>query len=33
LVEESEKMDLANALNTFETLQAIYQEYNVGLVH
>ena len=33
LVEESEKIDLANVTNTFETLQAIYQEYNVGLVH
>ena len=33
LVEESEKMDLANAINTFETLQAIYQEFNVWLVH
>jgi len=33
LVEESEKMDLANAQNTFETLQAIYQEFNVWLVH
>jgi RecG-like helicase len=29
LVEESEKMDLANAKNTFETLQALYQEFNV----
>jgi len=33
LVEESEKIDLANAFNTFETLQAIYQEFNVWLVH
>ena len=33
LVEESEKLDLANAQNTFETLQAIYQEFNVWLVH
>ncbi len=33
LVEESEKIDLANAKNTFETLQAIYQEYKVWLVH
>lgn len=33
LVEESEKMDLANAKNTFETLQALYQEFNVWLVH
>ncbi|MDQ7023139.1 MAG: DUF559 domain-containing protein [Candidatus Gracilibacteria bacterium] len=33
LVEESEKLDLANAINTFETLQAIYQEFSVGLVH
>ena len=33
LVEESEKMDLANAINTFETLQAIYQEFRVWLVH
>jgi ATP-dependent DNA helicase RecG len=33
LVEESEKIDLANAKNTFETLEAIYQEFNVWLVH
>ncbi len=33
LVEESEKIDLANAQNTFETLQAVYQEFNVWLIH
>jgi len=33
LVEESEKIDLANAQNTFETLQAIYPEFRVGLIH
>ena len=33
LVEESEKMDLANAINTYETLQAIFQEFNVWLLH
>jgi ATP-dependent DNA helicase RecG len=33
LVEESEKIDLANAVNTYETLQAIFQEFNVGLLH
>ena len=33
LVEESEKIDLANAFNTFETLQAIYPDFKVWLVH
>ena len=33
LVEESEQMDLANAKNTFETLQALYPQFNVWLVH
>ena len=29
LVEESEKMDLANAVNTYETLQSIYAPFKV----
>ena len=33
LVEESEKIDLANAVHVFENLEAIYQEFNVGLLH
>ncbi len=33
LVEESEKIDLANAQSTFETLQAVYPEFNVWLIH
>jgi len=33
LVEESEKIDLANAINTFESLSAIFTWYNVGLLH
>ena len=33
LVEESEKIDLANAIHVFENLQAMYQEFNVGLLH
>ncbi len=33
LVEESEKMDLANAINTFETLQAVFDGFKVGLIH
>jgi ATP-dependent DNA helicase RecG len=33
LVEESEKMDLANAISTYETLCEIYGKYNVGLLH
>lgn len=33
LVEESEKIDLANAINTHESLSAIFSEYNVGLLH
>nr|MDD3719879.1 ATP-dependent DNA helicase RecG [Candidatus Gracilibacteria bacterium] len=33
LVEESEKIDLANAISTFETLQAIYEPFKVGLLH
>ena len=33
LVEESEKMDLANAISTYETLCEIYWKYNVGLLH
>jgi len=33
LVEESEKMDLANAVNTWETLTAIFEPYNVWLLH
>ncbi len=33
LVEESEKIDLANAVNTWETLSAIFEPYNVWLLH
>jgi len=33
LVEESEKMDLANAQSTFETLQAVYPGFSVWLIH
>jgi len=33
LVEESEKIDLANAVNTFETLSAVFAPFKVGLVH
>jgi len=33
LVEESEKIDLANAIHTYESLQAIFEPYNVWLLH
>ena len=33
LVEESEKIDLANAINTWETLTAVLEPFNVGLLH
>ena len=33
LVEESEKLDLANAINTYESLNEIFHPYNVGLLH
>jgi RecG-like helicase len=33
LVEESEKIDLANALNVFENLQTIFPNFKVGLIH
>ena len=33
LVEESEKIDLANAIHTFENLEAIFQEFKVWLLH
>ncbi|MDD3302577.1 MAG: ATP-dependent DNA helicase RecG, partial [Candidatus Gracilibacteria bacterium] len=33
LVEESEKIDLANAISTYESLQAIYNPFKVGLLH
>lgn len=33
LVEESEKIDLANAISTYETLQAIYKPFKVWLLH
>ncbi|NVP18034.1 ATP-dependent DNA helicase RecG [Candidatus Gracilibacteria bacterium] len=33
LVEESEKIDLANAINTYENLQAIFHPFKVGLLH
>jgi len=33
LVEESEKIDLANAINTHESLTAIFTGYNVWLLH
>lgn len=33
LVEESEKMDLANAIATHENLQQIFHPFRVGLLH
>jgi ATP-dependent DNA helicase RecG len=33
LVEESEKMDLANAVNTYETLVEVFAPFKVGLIH
>lgn len=33
LVEESEKMDLANAINTYESLVDIFSPFRVGLLH
>ena len=33
LVEESEKIDLANAINTFHSLEQIFSEFKVGLLH
>jgi len=33
LVEESEKMDLANAISTFESLTDIFAPFRVGLLH
>ena len=33
LVEESEKMDLANAISTYETLCEIFPKFNVWLLH
>lgn len=33
LVEESEKIDLANAINTFENLEAIFHPFKVWLLH
>ncbi|MCD5380566.1 ATP-dependent DNA helicase RecG [Candidatus Gracilibacteria bacterium] len=33
LVEESEKMDLANAINTYENLVNIFDGFQVGLIH
>ena len=33
LVEESEKIDLANAISTYESLQAIYNPFKVWLLH
>lgn len=33
LVEESEKLDLANAISTFESLQEIFSPFKVGLLH
>ncbi len=33
LVEESEKIDLANAINTFNTLEQVFSEFKVGLLH
>lgn len=33
LVEESEKIDLANAINTYESLVSIFQWFQVGLLH
>jgi ATP-dependent DNA helicase RecG len=33
LVEESEKIDLANAVSTYESLVEIFHPYNIGLLH
>ena len=33
LVEESEKIDLANAVNTYENLTEIFAPFKVGLIH
>lgn len=33
LVEESEKIDLANAVNTYENLTDIFSPFKVGLIH
>jgi ATP-dependent DNA helicase RecG len=33
LVEESETLDVANAVNTAQTLAAVFPRYEVGLVH
>jgi len=33
LVEESEKIDLANAISTYENLTDIYSPFRVGLIH
>lgn len=33
LVEESEKVDLKDAVSQFERLQEVYSEFNVGLLH
>ncbi|MDQ1343361.1 MAG: ATP-dependent helicase RecG [Patescibacteria group bacterium] len=33
LVEESETLDVANAVNTAETLRAVFPDFEVGLVH
>lgn len=33
LVEESEKIDLANAVNTYESLMSIFAPFQVGLLH
>ena len=33
LVEESEKIDLANAINTYEYLKELFSTFNVGLLH
>lgn len=33
LVEESEKIDLANAMETYESLVSIFQPFQVGLLH
>jgi len=33
LVEESEKIDLANAINTYENLSLIFEPFKVGLLH
>jgi len=32
-VEESEKMDLANAISTYESLSEIFAPFQVGLLH